>query len=84
VDRGIIFLDPDNYSFFLRRLRQFIAGGTAEVIAYCLMPSHYLLLLHIGEGDLSRVMHRLGMSYANAINKRLRRVGPVFQGRFKA
>jgi len=84
VDRGPIFFEPENYSFFLRRLRQFIADGTAEIIAYCLMPNHYHMLVHVCTDGFSALMQRLGMSYANAINKRYRRIGPLFQGRFQA
>src|SRR3989337_3137186 len=47
VDRGPTFLEPENYSFFLRRLRQFIADGTAEIIAYCPMPNTSPILVPV-------------------------------------
>ena len=84
VNHGLIFLEDDNYRFFLCRLKQYAAEASAEIVAYCLMPTHYHLLVRPRGGELSSLMHRLGMSYANALNKRLHRVGPLFQGRFQA
>lgn len=84
VNRCRVFLEDGNYRFFIGRLRLYAAEASAEIVAYCLMPTHYHLLVHLKGGELSSLMHRLGMSYANALNKRHNRVGPLFQGRFQA
>lgn len=55
-----------------------------EVIAYCLMPNHYHLLVQLHCDDLSSRMQSLSQSYTNAINKARQRVGPLFQSRFQA
>jgi putative transposase len=55
-----------------------------QVISYCLMPNHYHLLVQLHCNDLSDRMQSLSQAYTNAINKSLRRVGPLFQGRFQA
>lgn len=52
--------------------------------AYCLMPNHYHLLVETPQPNLSRGMRQLNGLYTQAINRRHRRVGHVFQGRFKA
>lgn len=53
--------------------------------AYCLMPNHFhLLVKEIGDGGLSEFMEKLGTGYALYFNKKENRVGPLFQGTFKA
>lgn len=39
-----LFLDEENYSFFLLKMRRQLAGA-ARLLAYCLMPNHFHLLL---------------------------------------
>ncbi len=53
--------------------------------AYCLMPNHFhLLLKEISDGGISLFMAKLTTSYAKYFNKKYKRVGPLFQSRFKA
>ena len=53
--------------------------------AYCLMPNHFhLLVKETTEGGLSAFMEKLMTGYSMYFNKRYTRVGPLFQGRFKA
>lgn len=83
VDRQSIFFERSNYLFFLRGLRT-RAAGRAIVIAYCLMPNHFHLLVRPLDGGFADVMQAFGTSYCKAINKSRDRVGPLFQGRFQA
>ena len=46
VNRERIFFEPENYLFFLRRLREHLVP-VLEIVAYCLMPTHYHLLVHV-------------------------------------
>ncbi len=52
--------------------------------AYVLMPNHYHLVIETPEGNLSKVMHYINGSYSNFFNRRRRRSGHLFQGRYKA
>jgi len=52
--------------------------------AYCLMKNHYHLLLETPRANLSQIMQNINTSYTVYINKRHRRSGHLFQGRFKA
>ncbi len=81
VNHEHIFFDAPNYTFFLKQLRHYFQG-TVDVAAYCLMPNHYHLLVRLGVDDLNGVMAPFSISFAKAMNKRYRRVGPLFQGRF--
>lgn len=54
------------------------------VVAYCLMPNHYHLLVKPHHDNLSHRMQLFGISYTKAINKQEKRVGSLFQGQFQA
>ena len=85
VDKQPIFFLPENWSFFLRRLRQYCLPSQATIIAYCLMPNHYHLLVHVNSVTFSQsIMHPFTVSYTKAINRQQNRVGPLFQGSFQA
>jgi len=56
-----------------------------EILCFCLMPNHYhLLVRQLVDGGVVKFMHRLGVGYAMYFNEKYQRVGPLFQGRFKA
>ncbi len=53
--------------------------------AYCLMPNHFhLLIKEITPNGISLFMEKFSTSYAKYFNTTHDRVGPLFQGRFKA
>ncbi|MCX5781544.1 MAG: transposase [Elusimicrobia bacterium] len=55
-----------------------------EIIAYCIMPTHlHLLLKQVKKGGISRYMEFVLKSYSKYFNAKLKRTGPLFQGRFK-
>lgn len=59
--------------------------GEVELLAYCLMPNHFHLLLHqITDNGVAEFMRTLSTSYTMYFNKRYQRVGSLFQGRYKA
>lgn len=97
-NRQSIFFERENYLFFLRRIREYLTNEqtsevskTSEVcvhpvivVAYCLMPNHYHLLVRPNDSNLSQHLMRLSVSYTKAINKRYGRTGSLFQGQFRA
>ncbi len=53
--------------------------------AFCLMPNHFHLLIEqCGEISISKFVSQVCTSYAMYLNKKYKRVGYVFQDRFKA
>ncbi len=48
------------------------------------MPNHYHLMVETPAGNLSRAMRHLDGVYTQGFNSRKDRVGPLFQGRYKA
>lgn len=56
-----------------------------EILIFTLMPNHYhLILKQKKENGIIRFMQKLGTGYTNYFNKKYERVGPLFQGKFKA
>lgn len=56
-----------------------------KILAFCLMPNHFhLLLQQIRDGGIVKFMQKLGTGYTMYFNKLRERVGPLFQGKFKA
>jgi len=56
-----------------------------EIVAYCLNPNHYHLILKQNfEKGIEKFMHKLSTGYTNYFNKKYNRSGSLFQGRFKA
>ena len=56
-----------------------------DILAFCLMPNHFhLLLRQKEENGISKFMNKIGVGYTNYFNLKYERVGPLFQGAFKA
>lgn len=56
-----------------------------EILAFCLMPNHFhLLLRQVKDGGIPLFVKKIGGGYAGYFNKKYKRVGPLFQGRYKA
>lgn len=56
-----------------------------EIFAYCLMPNHFhFLLRQFQDGGISTFIRKLLNSYTRYFNIKHKRVGPLFQGQFKA
>ena len=82
-NREPIFLESDNYRFFLHRVREYLIPHTA-LLAYVLMPNHYHLIIKAQTDRVSHAMQLLGISYTKAVNTRHQRTGALFQGAFQA
>lgn len=56
-----------------------------EIVAYCLMPNHFhLLVKQVKEGGIEEFLTKLCDSYALYFNIKNKRVGHLFQDTFKA
>jgi len=82
--RENIFLGDEDRRLFLGLLRQVCRRFNWGVYAYCLMSNHYHLLLETQLPNLSRGMRQLNGVYTQRFNRRQKRTGHVFEGRFKA
>lgn len=82
--RQAIVADDGDRAQFLALLGHVVDRYGWRCYAYCLMDNHYHLLLETPQPNLSQGMRHLNGLYTQAYNRRHRRVGHLFQGRFKA
>jgi REP element-mobilizing transposase RayT len=81
--RGPIFKDEGDRLVFLGVLEQAIERFNWLCHAYCLMDNHYHLMIETPDANLTTGMRHLNGVYTQRFNRRHKRVGHVFQGRFK-
>lgn len=82
--KGEIYLDDSDRHEWLRMLATACTRFNFVIHAYCQMTNHYHLVVETIDGDLSRGLRQLNGGYSQLFNRRHRRVGHVFQGRYKA
>jgi REP element-mobilizing transposase RayT len=83
--KGIIFFIPEHWRYFLRQMKNYFLPEYAEIIAYCLMPNHYHMMIYVKHEDFgNNVMMPLALSYTKSINHEMGRTGHLFQGPYQA
>lgn len=82
--REDIYLDDSDRQQFLQILGKVCRRMEWRCYAYCLMGNHYHLLIETPKANLARGMRQLNGVYTQTFNRVHRRVGHVFQGRYKA
>jgi REP-associated tyrosine transposase len=83
-ERSNIYRDADDRKKFLALLGSIGRDEQWLVHAYCLMTNHYHLLVETPKGVLSRGMRSLNGRYTQWFNRRHKRNGHLFEGRFKS
>ncbi len=78
------FIDEADDQAFLDTLAEAHRLWDVQVFAYSLMGNHYHLCVRTPRGNLSRVMRHLDGIYTQRFNRRHRRDGTLFRGRYKA
>ena len=88
LNRGLekreIFKDEKDYEAFLKILETLHQRFHFKIHAFCLMPNHYHFYLQTPQPNLSKIMRGLNGVYTQNFNRRYKRAGPLFQGRYKA
>jgi putative transposase len=85
--RLAIFDTDDDYAAFERALGQAISRYDMRLLAYCLLPDHFhLVLWPRDDGDLSAFMRWLTMTHTQRwhAHHRTAGTGHLYQGRFKS
>lgn len=81
--RGRIFFDVRDRERFLEILKRTKERYGYLLHAYALMDNHYHIFIETPKANLSQIMQNINTSYTVYVNKRHRRCGHLFQGRFK-
>lgn len=95
-----IFLDEDDYITFLKILERYLSPEEAhdrnglsypnfynrvDLLAFCLMPNHFHMLVYQRQQKALTVLMRSVMtSYSRYFNTRHKRTGSLFESRFRA
>lgn len=97
-NRDKIFFETENYLFFLKKIEYHICPY-ADILAWCLMPNHFHLLIKVKDDYpsppkldnsekrvdlLNKDIGSLQGSYTQAINKKYKWSGSLFRSRAKA
>ncbi|MEI8189609.1 MAG: transposase [candidate division NC10 bacterium] len=84
LERRPIFRNDVDRADFVRRLAALVDATGLTVYAWALLPNHAHLLIQTGQRSLARCMRALLTGYAGAFNRRHKRVGHLFQNRYKS
>lgn len=84
INRQDIFLDKQDYYKFIKEMENTKEKYHYQIYAYVLMPNHVHIELKDLNNEISKIMHRLSVSYSIYFNKKYERVGHVFQDRYQS
>jgi putative transposase len=82
-----IFETPTDYAEFESLLIKAKEETGMRILAYCLMPNHWHLVLYpANDGDLGLFMHRLTNAHTRLVHAQTGTIGygPLYQGRYKS
>ena len=83
-NRRKIFRSHDDYLKFTSMLAQQKSRLPFYLYAYCLMPNHAHLLIERQDDKIGRIMQGLLTGYSQYFNRKYKKIGHLFQGRYKA
>jgi putative transposase len=79
-----IFDDDHDRTAFLRVPSEVVSRFRWHCHAYCLMGNHYHLMIETPQANLTKGMRHLNGVFTQGSNRRHKRSGHLFQGRYKA
>ncbi len=82
--QGDIYVSDEDRLKFLALLSNTCNRSDWYCHAYCLMSNHYHLLIETNKASLARGMKYLNGTYTQYFNRANKRVGHLYQGRYKA
>lgn len=100
VNKEAIFRQEEDYSVFLNLFKRYLNEEPTkdnkgreypwyhrdiELLAFCLMPNHvHLLVFQHSLTGMTQLLKSIMTTYSMYFNEKYKRVGPVFQSRFRA
>ncbi len=85
-NRSVCFADNDDCLAYLTLLEEVSRACRVDIHAYVLMTNHVHLLAtpQVDPQAVSAMMKRIGQVYVQRFNRRYRRTGTLFEGRFRS
>ena len=84
VERRNIFVDEDDHDKFIKIIDESALIYKFIMHSFCLMDNHYHFLIEITDKNLSLIMRQINSKYSIYFNKKYKRIGHLWQGRFKS
>jgi len=84
IGRGKVYKSDEDKEKFLEVLCKACKVYKVNVHDYCLMDNHYHLLIETTSENLSLFMRQVNSNYAIYFNKKYKRTGHLWQGRYKS
>jgi putative transposase len=83
-DGQSIFFSNEDRSRMCLLIQEGIERFNHSIHSFCFMNNHIHLAIQVNEASISRIIHHLAFRYTRYINKKYKRKGHLFQGRFKS
>jgi putative transposase len=83
-NKEFIFIDDKDKGYFVSKLKKTSKAMGCKVYGYVLMDNHYHIIMQTMDKKLQEIMHKLNNTYSKYFNLKYKRVGHVFQGRYKS
>ncbi len=84
VERRLIFLEHNDYEKFFDLMYVLTQEFDIIIHSFSLMTNHYHILLETKQKNISKAIQFLNDKYAKYFNKKYKRSGHLWQGRFKS
>jgi len=82
MNNELLFRDDADYRYFLDMLASRKEKYNFILYAFCLLPTHYHLLIETKDKNISKIMQAINTSYSLYFNNKYKRQGHLLQGRF--
>lgn len=84
INKQPIFLQEEDYLFFLKKLQEIKLKYDHSIYASCLMPNHFHISIQTRKIPISTILASLTTSYSMYFNRTYSHFGHVFQNRYKS
>lgn len=85
-NRQVVFVEKEDYLYYLDALREWKEKLGCKIYTYCLMTNHVRLVIDPGEDteNLGLLMKRVAGRQTRYVNKMEKRSGTLWEGRYKS
>ena len=84
TERSDIFQGDEDRKTFLKFLKESVEVYQVIIYCYVLMSNHFHIIIETPHGNLSDFMRRFNITYTYYFNHKYRRIGNLYQGRYKS
>lgn len=83
-NKEYLFRESVDKGYLVKQLKECSIFMGCRVYGYVLMDNHYHMIIQTLDKKLQEIMHWINNKYSKYFNGKYKRVGHVFQGRYKA